>query len=190
MMTEISFKAFVAFITGCWLIVRAAVWLRQGRIDLRREARLLLVLLCLFVVARFTFFPFSRLNGRVQPLLFDSGRVLPFRINPVPLIKLFDYEIFSEAVLNFVGNTAMFIPVGFIWPFVFRELDSPAKAMAAGVLFSLCIELLQLPFFDRVTDIDDLILNSLGYAAGCGVYFIIYKNRTIRQQVGEGHEKS
>jgi glycopeptide antibiotics resistance protein len=34
----------------------------------------------------------------------------------------------------------------------------------------LCIELLQLPFYSRSSDIDDLILNTLGYLMGYGIY--------------------
>ena len=75
---------------------------------------------------------------------------------------MFDYGIAKEAVLNFVGNTTMFIPIGIIFPIVYKQLDTHKKVIAAGVGFSLCIELLQLPFFDRVTDIDDLIMNSAG----------------------------
>jgi len=41
------------------------------------------------------------------------------------------------------------------------------------MLLSLCIEVLQLPFFDRVTDVDDLILNSLGFIIGYGIYAIV-----------------
>ena len=48
------------------------------------------------------------------------------------------------------------------------------EGIAAGVGFTLCIELLQLPFFDRVTDIDDLILNLLGMTLGY-LFFIIFK---------------
>ena len=69
----------------------------------------------------------------------------------------------------------MFIPVGVVWPYVFKELDKPWKAVLAGVAFSLVIEILQLPFYDRVSDIDDLILNSLGYFTGYGIYLLIKK---------------
>ena len=71
----------------------------------------------------------------------------------------------------------MFIPIGIIWPAVFRKLDTHRKIIAAGVGFSLCIEILQLPFFDRVTDIDDLILNSLGFLMGYGIYLLVKKSR-------------
>ena len=49
----------------------------------------------------------------------------------------------------------------------------PLKNLAAGAGFSLLIEILQLPFFDRVSDIDDLLLNTLGFAVGYGVYRLV-----------------
>ena len=91
----------------------------------------------------------------------------------MPLVHLLDYPEKQEILLNLIGNTAMFIPVGIVWPSVFIELDKPRKVIAAGVGFSLCIELLQLPFYDRVTDVDDLILNSIGFLTGYGIYLFI-----------------
>ena len=80
-----------------------------------------MVYICIIVVTRFTFCPFGKVDGKIQPL-------------------------------------------------VFKKLDTPAKVIAAGVGFSFCIEILQLPFYDRVSDVDDLILNSLGYTIGYGIY--------------------
>jgi glycopeptide antibiotics resistance protein len=71
----------------------------------------------------------------------------------------------------------MFIPVGIVWPAVYKKLDTHAKVVAAGFGFSLLIEMLQLPFFDRVTDIDDFFLNSLGFLAGYGIYLIAKKKK-------------
>ena len=42
--------------------------------------------------------------------------------------------------------------------------------LAAGAGISLCIEILQLPFAVRASDIDDLILNTAGVMAGYGIY--------------------
>ena len=133
----------------------------------------MLVYICLVVVARFTFFPFSKVNGQVQPLLFDPNSIFPPRINLLPVVYLFDYPIFREALINFIGNTAMFIPLGIIWPAVFKKLDTHKKVIAAGVGYSLLIEISQLPFFDRVSDIDDLLLNTIGFAAGYGIYRLV-----------------
>ena len=111
----------------------------------------------------------------MQPLLFDAARIFPPRINLIPLLNLFDYEIRREALINLIGNTAMFVPLGIIWPSVFRKLDTHQKVIGAGAGFSLIIEILQLPFFDRVSDIDDLLLNSIGFIAGYLIYVLVIK---------------
>ena len=174
-MVAVSYGTIVAFISVLWLLVRGYFAVRARMVCWRREAQLLLVYICLIVVARFTFCPFGKVDGQIQPLLFDASRIFPPHINLIPLAHLLDYLIMGEAVLNTVGNIAMFVPIGIIWPLVFRQLDSHKKAITAGVGFSLCIEILQLPFFDRVTDIDDLILNSLGFAIGYGIYLLAKK---------------
>lgn len=169
-MIQISYSAAVLAISIGWVLARGWFWFRQRKLRWNRELQLLLVYICLIVVARFTFFPFSKVNGQVQPLNLDFAQMFPFRINLVPIVHLMDYEIRREALINFIGNTAMFIPIGIIWPSLFRELNAFPRAMAAGIGFSLCIEILQLPFFERVSDIDDLLLNSLGYLMGYGIY--------------------
>ena len=176
-MIAISYPFVIGLITVLWILTRILIWKKTGHVSVRREAELILVYICLIVVARFTFFPFSKVDGRVQPLIFDAVQMWNFRINLLPLVYITDYEALWEMKVNLIGNTAMFIPVGIIWPAVFRKLDTHRKVIAAGVGFSLFIEILQLPFYDRVTDIDDLILNSLGFLLGYGIYLLVKKLR-------------
>jgi glycopeptide antibiotics resistance protein len=177
-MIGISYSSVMVGITVLWILVRGMVCLRQRKYSLKRELQLLLVYICVVVVTRFTFFPFSKVDGQVQPLLFDASRIFPPRINLLPVVYLFDYPIFREALINFIGNTAMFIPLGIVWPSVFKKLDTHGKVIAAGVGYSLLIEIFQLPFFDRVSDIDDLLLNSLGFLMGYGIYLLV---RTLKR---------
>ena len=183
-MILITYPSMVLAISILWILLRAHIFVSQKHIDWKREAQLLLVFICLIVVARFTFFPFSKVNGRIHPLIFDISKVFPFRINLVPFVNLFDYPELRNAVLNLIGNIAMFIPIGVIYPIVYKTLNTHAKVIAAGVGFSLCIEILQLPFFDRVSDIDDLILNSLGFLVGYGIYLLVsricVKNKSVQ----------
>jgi len=140
----------------------------------------MLVYICIVVVARFTFFPFSKVNGEIQPLVFDSAKAFPFRVNWVPFVNLYDYPAMRDVLINVIGNTVMFIPLGIVWPSVFRELDTHRKVISAGIGVSFCIELLQLPFYDRVSDTDDLILNSLGFVIGYLLYLLV---RLLGQKV-------
>ena len=174
-MISITYPTLILAISLLWVVLRIIVNVRQRKVLWRRELELLLVYICLIVVARITFFPFSKVDGQVQPLILDTARILPFRLNFVPLVYLFDYPTMGEILINIIGNTTMFIPIGIIWPLVFRDLNSHGKIIAAGVGFSLCIEILQLPFFDRVSDVDDLILNTLGFLIGYGIYLLIKK---------------
>ena len=174
-MIAISYPFFIGLITLAWVLIRILIWKKNGLFRLKREAELILVYICLVVVARFTFFPFSKVDGRVQPLIFDAVQMWSFRINLLPLVYITDYEALWEMKVNLIGNTAMFIPIGIIWPAVYRKLNTHKKVIAAGVGFSLFIEILQLPFYDRVTDIDDLILNSLGFLLGYGIFLLVKK---------------
>ena len=167
----------VLVISIIWLVVRAICWVQAKHFDWKRELRLLLVYICIVVVARFTFCPFGKVDGKIQPLLFDAEKIFPLWVNFKPFVYLFDYPTMKEVLLNMIGNTAMFIPLGIVWPAVFKKLNTHAKVIAAGIGVSLTIEILQLPFFGRSTDIDDLILNTLGFLLGYGIYLLVRKGK-------------
>ena len=171
----ISYSFLIALMTVLWILVRVILNTRQKQFSLKRELQLILVYICIVVVARFTFFPFGKVNGQIQPLIFDAANAFPPRINLLPFVYMTDYPTRGEILLNFIGNTAMFLPLGIVWPYVFKQLNTHKKVIAAGIGASLLIEILQLPFFDRVSDIDDLILNSLGFLMGYGIYLLTKK---------------
>ena len=180
-MFSISYLQIVLFISVLWLLSRTCVWLKRKSISLKRELQLLLVYICLVVVARFTFCPFFLVDGKIPPLVFDQNRVIPIWVNFVPFVYLFDYPNLYVTLLNIIGNVAMFIPLGIVWPAVYKELNTPVKAIAAGAGVSFVIEILQLPFFDRATDVDDLLLNTLGFLVGYGIYLLVKKLRKGRK---------
>lgn len=176
-MVEISYSSVFVIISLIWIFVRFICYSKSKRLDWKRELQLILVYICIVVVVRFTFFPFSKVNGKIQPLIFDYVKMFDLRINLIPFVNLLDYEIKSEMLINVIGNTTMFIPLGVVWPIVFKELNTHRKVIAVGVGCSLSIEILQLLFYDRVTDIDDLILNSLGFIAGYMIYRLVKKSK-------------
>lgn len=67
--------------------------------------------------------------------------------------------------LNFFGNILMFMPLGFLLPILSRKFQKVGYTLLFCAGTSLLIEILQL-FLTRGTDIDDLILNTLGGFAG------------------------
>ena len=168
-MIAISFPAGELLLTAVWLLCRALVWLRQRRVDPKREAVLLLMYVNLAVLLRFVCYPFHPADGHILPLLVDLKGLQPPRVNLRPLVHLSDYAVKREALINNLGNIALFIPSGVILPLVYRRLDRWWKVILAGAAMSLAVELLQLLFPQNVSDVDDLLLNTLGTAIGCGI---------------------
>ena len=179
-MWKISFIELECFFTAVWLLCRIIVWIKQGQIIWKREAVLLLMYINLAVIIRFTFFPMSRVNGSVQPLIYNASTAFPFRVNLIPFVNLFDYDSRRDLLLNVIGNTAMFIPSGIVLPIIYKKVNSFWKAVAAGAMISLCIEIIQLPFSVRASDVDDLILNTLGVAIGYGICAAV---KRLKQQL-------
>lgn len=172
-MIEISFLTGELIFAAAWLIVRAIVWIARRRIDLKRELILLIMYINLAVILRFTFFPMERVDGRVQPLIFDPDAIIPFNLNLIPFNKLFWCEDTKMVLMNLFGNILMFIPTGIILPIIYKWVDRLYKALLIGALISLTIELMQLPFYVRMTDTNDLILNTLGVLIGYGIYLLV-----------------
>lgn len=85
-----------------------------------------------------------------------------WQINLVP----FSNDIDAAAYLL---NILLFIPLGFLLPYMNTKMNSAKYAVMIGMLFSLIIELSQL-LNNRSTDIDDLMLNTFGAAIGYGVF--------------------
>ena len=183
-MIQISYTAMVLFISVIWCLVRLVCTIKNKRLCPTRELQLLFVYICIVVVARFTFFPFSTVNGKIQPLIFESTKAFSFRVNWIPFVNLFDYPEMRDILINVIGNTAMFIPLGIVWPSVYKDLNKHWNVISAGIGFSLFIEILQLPFYDRVSDIDDLLLNSLGFIIGYLIYLFVsaIKNKAKRER--------
>ena len=140
-MVEIPFLFLEGAFTAIWLIIRIAVWMKRKKIDWKREIVLLLMYINLAVILRFTFFPMSRVDGHILPLVFDIAAVFPFRVNLIPLVNLFDYDSKRDLLLNVIGNTAMFVPSGIVLPIVYKGLNTHRKVISAGIGISLCIEI-------------------------------------------------
>ena len=72
-------------------------------------------------------------------------------------------------------NILLFIPFGYLLPSLFPRLRW-WQVILLGLVFSLCIELLQLITKLGYADVDDLINNTLGAAIGFLCYKLILEN--------------
>ena len=179
-MFEITYKGLFIFITLAWIVARVICGIKNKKVDWKYEAKLLTVYICLVVIARIVYFPMRLVEGRIASLVLDVEKIFPLWINLIPIVHLFD--VYDGWLINIIGNVTMFIPVGLAWPFCFKKLDSLGKTVLVGAGFPLFIEITQLPFYDRCSDIDDIILNTTGIFIGALIYFGVklLKNRKNR----------
>jgi glycopeptide antibiotics resistance protein len=180
-MFQITYKDLFIFITLAWIATRVICGIKRQKVDWKREVKLLTVYICMVVIARIVYFPMRLVEGRIASLILDVDKILPLWINLIPIVHLFD--VYDGWQINIIGNITMFIPVGLAWPFCFKKLDTIGKTILIGAGFPLFIEITQLPFHDRCSDIDDLILNTTGIFIGALIYFGIRRLRTIRKRV-------
>lgn len=76
----------------------------------------------------------------------------------------------SDGATTYILNIIMFIPLGFLLPYIWKSFRNLKYIIFSSFIFSLSIELTQL-LNKRTTDIDDLIMNTIGGILG----FIIFK---------------
>ena len=71
--------------------------------------------------------------------------------------------------MGYALNVVLFLPFGLLLPLLWPALDRLGRVAAGGFAFSLLIELSQL-LNNRRTDVDDLLMNTLGAALGLLLY--------------------
>ena len=95
-----------------------------------------------------------------------------------PTLNLIPFQDFSARNMEgMVLNAIMFAPLGFLLPAYFERYRHWGRTLAAGFLTSLTVELIQL-FTFRATDVDDLIMNTLGTLVGFLLAKLILRHRT------------
>lgn len=82
-------------------------------------------------------------------------------------------DVFSNT-LQYIENIILFLPVGFLLPLLFPAFQKLHRCVLYGFGFSLVIEILQL-FSFRATDVDDLLMNTLGAVTGFGIFSLLKK---------------
>ena len=79
-----------------------------------------------------------------------------------------------------VLNAVMFAPFGFLLPVLWRGCRKWSVTTLAGFLLSLTIEILQM-FCFRATDVDDLLMNTLGALLGYFLVWLFFHKKWARE---------
>lgn len=126
---------------------------------------LLYSFLGVYVLILFAFLFFKRTS-------FQSVNLIPFR-------TIFDYLhgdliVQAFAASNIIGNIVLFLPLG-----IYITLLNPIKRISVNIcliaLTSVIAEIMQYLFKVGATDIDDVILNTVGGLAGILIFKVLFR---------------
>ncbi len=115
---------------------------------------------------------------RIGPLMLNFGGTQEGPPNLIPFRTILPYLHGEKgsiiAGINLIGNIILLVPIGFLVPFIYRNMTwkkSFALAFAAGLIIELMQALLHMGIFD----IDDIILNGLGVLIGYWLFKVFSK---------------
>lgn len=108
-------------------------------------------------------------------------------LNLVPLrnyIKLFHRHLYGYSFYMFFGNIGMFMPFGYLLPYLLGRPRKLLPMALLGFLLTLFIEVSQYAFGTGETEIDDILLNTLGVALGFLLLKVYIRWRGKRRENG------
>ena len=101
--------------------------------------------------------------GTIWEIGLYPGMKLQEEINLIP---------FRDGIsLSMILNVVMFMPLGFLLPLLWKEYQSLVRTAIIGFCFSCGIEFCQL-FNRRVSEVDDLLMNTLGAILGWLIWIV------------------
>lgn len=130
---------------------------------IRKIAVVLFLIYFTYLLYRLFFFAYS------QYFRFSENDI---RYNLIPFSTITSYIIGISShqidvwFFNLFGNVLAFMPMGFLLPLIFNKLRSAKAITITTFITSSILELMQLISKLGITDIDDVILNTLGGLLG------------------------
>lgn len=172
----IKMSPYMLIAIPIYLIFRI-IFLKTKKIGINwyHEAALLVFVIFIVGLASQTVIPQLEINENGISIIQNrvhKTNLIPFKVLSETYTEVFVNGYVNYFIINFLGNIVMFLPFGLFIPLLWRA--SYKTAVLTGFCSSLFIETCQL-FLARGTDVDDLLLNTLGAFVGVLIYKLLYR---------------
>ena len=110
---------------------------------------------------------------------FETSNIIPFATIIGYISGIISNDInTSIVIINLVTNLLLFAPMGFFIPILFQDkIKNTKQFVLVMVILTLLIEILQFITYRGSTDIDDIILNTIG----ASIVYILMKTKFIKK---------
>ena len=139
-----------------------------------------IIIIALLLLQKFYFKDYKKM---LLYMIFSLYLLSVFRITKLPdslrlhfnpRIQLIPFYGIHKDLFNSALNIFLFVPFGFFLPALWRHFFSFKNTVITALCFTAFIEISQL-FCNRLTDINDIIMNTLGAVIGYCILLIITK---------------
>lgn len=180
-----------SFIIPILLIITTMIVQIKKAKDIQEKSRIrnfwlkmLFIIYCLLLIAvlflnnEYRMYVFQNIN-MLSKEHFEMSNIIPFATIIDYISRLVSNEINAGIVIiNFATNLLLFAPMGFFIPMLYSDRIKNIKQFAIlMIIITLIVEVLQFITFRGSTDIDDIILNTLGAV----IVYIIMKTRFVKK---------
>lgn|SRR5690606_29755737 len=159
-----------------FLLIRGPILLKnkyRGNIIRLLIESVFVVYLTVLISVAFFPIPYQEASDPLLKGMQETNNFIPFNSIIGTVTTAVDVFVVLKQIM---GNLIMLLPFGVLLPMVWRKQSSGVKMLCTGLVTSLLIEILQLlisqiiGFQYRSFDIDDLMLNTLGFFIGYQLY--------------------
>lgn len=129
------------------------------------------LLLYSYIVLLSYFLFFSEHYGRNNEVINYRNNLVLFK----EIKRFIEYRKligFEDFFVNILGNVLAFAPFGFLLPLLDEKYRSLIRIILLSMLFSICVEVMQLLLKVGIFDVDDIIMNTTGGLLGYLFYVI------------------
>ncbi len=139
------------------------------------------VIILILLILQIVFF--HDIKKTVLYIVFSMYLVVLFRLTGLPdslhmhfhpRLQLIPIKGMKEDAFNAILNVCLFIPFGFFLPALWRKFFSFKTTVLAAFAMTCFIEFTQL-FCSRLTDVNDIITNTLGAVIGFFFFWVFTK---------------
>ncbi|MCA1065657.1 VanZ family protein [Rossellomorea sp. AcN35-11] len=134
----------------------------------------ILFLFYLFVLMTLSFVGVGMHDIRMDNYEGVSHNFVPFSTLMGYVLHIDHYNV-DTWFYNTFGIVILFMPLGFLLPYVFSNLNTLTYVLYFSLVLSMSIEAFQFLTKLGVLDVDDVILNSLGASLG----YLIFKSKKL-----------
>lgn len=158
------YEFLTSFIPFLIILMVFRAFRKKKGVDLSKKYYVAIIIFALYIIATYHVTGIGTLYDAFNYHL----EIRKEQLNFIP----FSNDIY---IIPYLLNIVLFVPFGGLGSFLVKERNSLVKTTGVGFLFSLLIEISQL-LNNRSTDIDDLILNTIGAMIGAFIFQLFFKS--------------